>query len=206
MNNMNGSVRVIIKTNRHTYSEEVVEQLSSFAKIHEYDGRKDFKEAWQKWMEEPDIKNLIGSEVARLTANGLSGDILDRMYKSARYYYRKKGCETVTEPTIRKEYEGLPRSVLKTIDDYIYSEINRNILETEKDGNHIIALTAAKSFTTYCKLHYDVISDLLPPMNDEDKVNKNMREELKKVTDRLKKTYKNRFYNIKVALQDPVVV
>lgn len=205
MNNMNGSVRVIIKTNRHTYSEEVVEQLSSFAKIHEYDGRKDFKEAWQKWMEEPDIKNLIGSEVARLTANGLSGDILDRMYKSARYYYRKKGCETVTEPTIRKEYEGLPRSVLKTIDDYIYSEINRNILETEKDGNHIIALTAAKSFTTYCKLHYDVISDLLPPMNDEDKVNKNMREELKKVTDRLKKTYKNRFYNIKVALQDPVI-
>jgi hypothetical protein len=204
---MNGTVRVTIKTNRHTYSEEVVEQLSSFAKVHEYDGRKEFKEAWQKWMEEPDIKNMIGSEVSRLTVNGLSGDILDRMYKSARYYYRKKcGGETVTEPTVRKEYEGLPRTVLKTIDDYIYSEINRNIAETEKGGNHIITITAAKSFTTYCKLHYDVISDLLPPMNDEDKGNTNMREELKKVTDRLKKTYKNRFYNIKVALQDPVVV
>ena len=203
---MNGTVRVTIKTNRHTYSEEVVEQLSSFAKIHEYDDRKEFKEAWQKWMEEPDIKNLIGSEVARLTANGLTGDILDRMYKSARYYYRKKGGEATNEPTIRKEYEGLPRTVLKTIDDYIYSEINRNIVETEKGSNHIIAITAAQSFTTYCKLHYDVISDLLPPMNhEEDKVNTNMREELKKVTDRLKKTYKNRFYNIKVALQDPVV-
>lgn len=198
-------MRVTIKTNRYTYSEEVVEQLSSFAKIHEYDDRKVFKEAWNKWMEEPDIKSLIGSEVARLTANGLSGDILDRMYKSARYYYRKKGGEAVTEPTIRKEYEGLPRSVLKTIDDYIYSEINRNIAETEKGDNHIITITAAQSFTTYCKLHYDVISDMLPPMNDEDKVNKNMREELKKVTDRLKKTYKNRFYNIKVSLQDPVV-
>ena len=200
---MNGTVRVTIKTNRHTYSEEVVEQLSSFAKIHEYDDRKEFKEAWQKWMEEPDIKNLIVAEVSRLTVNGLSGDIVDRMYKSARYYYRKKGgSEAVTEPTVRKEYEGLPRTVLKTIDDYIYSEINRNIVETEKGGNHIITITAAKSFTTYCKLHYDVISDLLPPMNDEDKVNKNMREELKKVTDRLKKTYKNRFYNIKVALQE----
>lgn len=199
--------RVTIKTNRHTYCEEVVEQLSSFAKIHEYDDRKDFKEAWQKWIEEPDIKNLIGSDVSRLTVNGLSGDILDRMYKSARYYYRKKAGEAVTEPTVRKEYQGLPRTVLKTIDDYIYSEINRNILETEKGGNHIITITAAKSFTTYCKLHYDVISDLLPPMNDDDcSVNKNMREELKKVTDRLKKTYKNRFYNIKVSLQDPVVV
>ena len=204
---MNGVGRVTIKTNRHTYCEEVVEQLSSFAKIHEYDDRKDFKEAWQKWIEEPDIKNLIGSDVSRLTVNGLSGDILDRMYKSARYYYRKKAGEAVTEPTVRKEYQGLPRTVLKTIDDYIYSEINRNILETEKGGNHIITITAAKSFTTYCKLHYDVISDLLPPMNDDDcSVNKNMREELKKVTDRLKKTYKNRFYNIKVSLQDPVVV
>ena len=199
---MNGLGRVTIKTNRYTYSEEVVEQLSSFAKVHEYDDRKEFKEAWQKWMEEPDVKNLIGSEVARLTVNGLTGDVLDRMYKSARYYYRKKCGEAVTEPTIRKEYEGLPRTVLKTIDDYIYSEINRNIAETEKGGNHIITITAAKSFTTYCKLHYDVISDLLPPMNDEDKVNTNMREELKKVTDRLKKTYKNRFYNIKVALQE----
>jgi hypothetical protein len=184
----------------------VVEQLSSFAKIHEYDDRKEFKEAWQKWMEEPDIKNLIMTEVARLTVNGLSGDILDRMYKSARYYYRKKGGEVVNEPTIRKEYEGLPRKVLKTIDDYIYSEIDRNIVETEKGGNHIITITAAQSFTSYCKLHYDVISDLLPPMNqEEDSVNTNMREELKKVTDRLKKTYKNRFYNIKVALQHPVV-
>ena len=204
---MNGLGRVTIKTNRYTYSEEVVEQLSSFAKVHEYDDRKEFKEAWQKWMEEPDIKNLIIAEVSRLTVNGLSGDILDRMYKSARYYYRKKGCgEAVTEPTVRKEYEGLPRTVLKTIDDYIYSEINRNIAETEKGGNHIITITAAKSFTTYCKLHYDVISNLLPPMNDDaaDKVNTNMREELKKVTDRLKKTYKNRFYNIKVTLQGPV--
>jgi hypothetical protein len=203
---MNGLGRVTIKTNRHTYSEEVVEQLSSFAKIHEYDDRKEFKEAWQKWMEEPDIKNLIVAEVSRLTVNGLSGDILDRMYKSARYYYRKKGGEAVTEPTVRKEYEGLPRTVLKTIDDYIYSEINRNIVEMEKgSSNPIITITAAKSFTTYCKMHYDVISDMLPPMNEEeDKVNKNMREELKKVTDRLKKTYKNRFYNIKVALQDPV--
>lgn len=206
---MNSTVRVTIKTNRHTYSEEVVEQLSSFAKVHEYDGRKEFKEAWHKWMEEPDIKNLIVTELARLTLNGLTGDILDRMYKSARYYYRKKGGEAVTEPTIRKEYEGLPRTVLKTIDDYIYSEINRNIAETEKGGgNHIITITAAKSFTTYCKLHYDVISDLLPPVNNEANcnVNTNMREELKKVTDRLKKTYKNRFYNIKVSLQDPVVV
>ena len=203
---MNGLGRITIKTNRYTYSEEVVEQLSSFAKVHEYDDRKEFKDAWQKWMEEPDIKSLIVTEVSRLTANGLSGDILDRMYKSARYYYRKKGGEAVTEPTIRKEYEGLPRSVLKTIDDYIYSEINRNIVETDKGDNHIITITAAQSFTTYCKLHYDVISNLLPPMNDDDcNVNTNMREELKKVTDRLKKTYKNRFYNIKVSLQGPVV-
>lgn len=193
--------KVTIKTNRHTYSDEVVERLSSFAKIHEYDERKVFKEAWQKWIEEPDIKTLIGQEVSRLTSNGLTGDILERMYKSARYYYRKKGgCEDeIVKPVIRKEYEGLPRSVLRTIDDYIHGEINRSILESEYGGNkqRPIEITAAKSFLSFCKMHYHIISDMIPPTDEK---NTNMREELKKVTDKLKKTYKNRFYNIKIAL------
>ena len=192
--------KVTIKTNRHTYSDEVVERLSSFAKIHEYDERKVFKEAWQTWIEEPDIKTVIGQEVSRLTSNGLTGDILERMYKSARYYYRKKGGEDeIVKPVIRKEYEGLPRSVLRTIDDYIHGEINRSILESESGGNkqRPIEITAAKSFLSFCKMHYDIISDMIPPTDEK---SNNMREELKKVTDKLKKTYKNRFYNIKKTL------
>lgn len=196
----NISTKISIKTNRYTYSEGVIEQLSSFAKVHEYDERKDFKEAWHKWIEEPDIKLLIGEEVSRLTSNGLTGDIYDRMYKSARYYYRKKvKSDEQTVPVVRKEYEGLPREVLRTIDDYICGEINRSILESELEGNkRPIEITAAKSFLSFCKLNYKVISEMLSrTVMDE---NDNMREEIQKVTNKLKKTYKNRFYNIKVTI------
>lgn len=191
-------MKLTIKTNRYTYSNEVVERLSAFAKVHEYDERKEFKEAWTKWMEEPEISVLISAEVARLAMSGLTGDIQDRMYKSARYYYRKKEEGVInTEPTIRKEYIGLPRSVLRSIDEHIYSEIKRSVMENGITSK--IAVTAARSFTTYCKLHYEVISDMLSiDYNDPG----SMREELKQATDRLKKTYKNRFYNIKVALQE----
>ena len=198
---MIGPSNIIIKTNRYTYSDVVVEQLSSFAKVHEYDERKDFKDAWQKWIEGPYIKPMIGEEVSRLTSNGLTGDIYDRMYKSARYYYRKKVIsDEQTVPVVRKEYEGLPREVLRTIDDYIRGEINRSIVESELEGNkRPIEITAAKSFLSFCKLNYDVISEMLSRTATDD-VSNNMREELKTVTNKLKKTYKNRFYNIKVTI------
>lgn len=196
MNPSEGSTRVVLQTNRYTYSEEVVEEISRFAKKHEYDGRKEFKEAWQKWMEEPDIKKMIGEEVARLTKNGFAGDITERMYKSARYYYRKKTELTNKEPEPRKEYEGLPRSVLRTIDAHINGEINQRRMEPE---NRVINISPANSFTAYCKLHYDVITELLPE-NKEDIIS--LREEIMLVTERLKKTYKNRFYKIKVNMQE----
>jgi hypothetical protein len=196
MNVSEGSTRVVLQTNRYTYSEEVAEEISRFAKKHEYDGRKEFKEAWQKWMEEPEIKKMIGDEVFRLTNNGFTGDITERMYKSARYYYRKKTDTADKEPEPRKEYEGLPRSVLRTIDTHINGEINQKRMDQDSG---VINISAANSFTAYCKLHYDVITELLPE-NKEDIIS--LREEIMLVTERLKKTYKNRFYKIKVSMQE----
>lgn len=195
---------VELQTNRYTYHPEVVSHLSSFAKIHEYDDRKEFKEAWQKWIEEPEIKKIIMDEVARLQKEGLSGDVLDRMYKSARYYYRKKkdnSSSKQSEP--RKQYEGLPPTILKSIDDHIYAEINDNIILSDKITDVVRSnISAATSFANYCRLHYGVIKELLPTKEVENVTYRanNLRDELKVVTDRLKKTYKNRFYKIKVSL------
>ena len=196
---------VELQTNRYTYDPEVVMHLSNFAKIHEYDDRKDFKEAWQKWIEEPEIKTIITDEVARLQTNGQMGDVLDRMYKSARYYYRKKKENAQKQAEPRKEYEGLPRTILKSIDDHIYAEINDNIILSNKITDVVRSnISAANSFTNYCRLHYGVIKELLPTKEVENVTyrEKNLRDEIKVVTDRLKKTYKNRFYKIKVNLKE----
>ena len=197
---------VELQTNRYTYNPEVVINLSNFAKIHEYDDRKVFKEAWQKWIEDPEIKKVIMDEVVRLQMNGLEGDVLDKMYKSARYYYRKKTNNISKQTEPRKEYEGLPRTILKSIDDHIYAEINNNIVLCDKlTGTFRSNISAANSFINYCKLHSEVIKELLLPTKDVENVTyraNNLRDEIKVVTDRLKKTYKNRFYKIKVSLKE----
>ena len=193
-----------LQTNRYTYDREVVMHLSNFAKIHEYDERKDFKEAWQKWIEEPEIKKVIMNEVARLQLNGQMGDVLDRMYKSARYYYRKKKEQSSNQTEPRKEYEGLPRTILKSIDDHIYAEINENIILSDKLTEKVRSnISAANSFINYCRQHSGVIKELLPTKEVENVTyrEKNLRDEIKLVTDKLKKTYKNRFYKIKVNLK-----
>jgi hypothetical protein len=37
---------------RYKFTEEFMEQLHIFSKIHQYDERNDFKDAWSKWVEE----------------------------------------------------------------------------------------------------------------------------------------------------------
>jgi hypothetical protein len=41
-----------IKIYRYKFSDEFVEELYKFSKIHQYDDRDDFKEAWATWMKE----------------------------------------------------------------------------------------------------------------------------------------------------------
>ena len=76
---------------RFKFTEEFMVELYNFAKIHQYDHRKDFKEAWKIWLEEN--AEIVEDEVRRLTNLRYDGDILEKMFKSARYYFRKKGTE-----------------------------------------------------------------------------------------------------------------
>lgn len=76
---------------RFKFTEEFMQELYTFSKIHQYDDRTDFKEAWIVWMN--DQNELISSEQERMISLGYHGDILEKMYKSARYYFRKKTVE-----------------------------------------------------------------------------------------------------------------
>ena len=75
---------------RFKFTQDFMEELHQFSKIHYLDNRKDFKEAWVKWSEEEEKKDLIEKEIKRLNDLGFHGDILDKMFKSARYYFVKR--------------------------------------------------------------------------------------------------------------------
>ena len=105
---------------RFKFTEAFMEDLYKFSKIHQYDERKDFKEAWTNWIEEND--DIIDEEVKRLLDLGYDGDILDKMFKSARYYFRKKS-PVIVEPKQRRQYTSVSHELLEAMDTHIKTNI-----------------------------------------------------------------------------------
>jgi hypothetical protein len=101
-----------------------MEELYTFSKIHQYDERNDFKEAWKIWTE--DNEEIINNEIKRLNELKYDGDIIDKMFKSARYYFRKKNTEK-KEPKQRRPYIRVTRELLDSMDVHIEANIhNKN--------------------------------------------------------------------------------
>ena len=158
---------------RYKFSDSFTKPLYQFSKIHQYDHRKDFKEAWNNWIEEN--ADLISTEVKRLTELDYKGDILDKMFKSARYYFRKKSTETKV-PQKRRSYVGIQSELLEAMDKHI----NAN----KKNENY----KPSTGFDEFCKqnieiLKVEVVSLCKSGIKDS--------EEIK---NKIKKTYKNRYF------------
>jgi predicted DNA-binding ArsR family transcriptional regulator len=182
---------ITIQTYRFVFSNEFSEQLSIFAKVHQYDHRKDFKEAWLKWSTNEEINPLINDEVKRIRNLGFEGDALDKMFKSARYYYRNKKNNENKEDKERKQYETISKSIQENMDQHIYHQINKST------NNGISKISPAESFDDYLKQYkHDFINEL---KGNNTTIAK---QDCEHIIKKYKKSYKNRFYNIRVQLID----
>jgi hypothetical protein len=197
--------QIVLKTLRFKFSNDIMEQISIFAKIHEYDDRQTFKDEWTEWLNNTEINDLITKEIERIELLGFTGDILDKMYKSARYYYRKKSLVQIP-PINRKEYEVISKLILESMDNHIKLQIASHIndnqpkLEKEKETEKckLVKVSPADCFNNFCTLNQELILVQLKPNNtDNQPVNS---AQIRTVMDKLKKIYKNRFYNIRVKL------
>jgi hypothetical protein len=92
-NNTPNSNSNSIKTYRFEFSKSFIDELSRFSKVHQYDERRAYKEAWVRWKSNIEISEIISVEVRRLESIGYMGDIEDKMFKSGRYYFRKKSIK-----------------------------------------------------------------------------------------------------------------
>ena len=77
---------------RFKFTSEFTNDLLSFSKLHQFDDRVTYKDAWNIWVQHND--ELIDSECIRMKQLGYDGNVLDKMYKSGRYYFqlKKKPC------------------------------------------------------------------------------------------------------------------
>jgi hypothetical protein len=158
---------------RYKFTEEFMEELYNFSKIHQYDERKDFKEAWKVWTE--DNTDIIDEEMNRLLLLGYDGDILLKMFKSARYYFRKKSSEK-KEPKQRRQYISVNRELLDVMDHHIEENIHKDDYQPKT------------AFVAFCKENEAILKETIS------KIFAQGVKDSKVIEDKIKKTYKNRYF------------
>jgi hypothetical protein len=160
---------------RYKFTEDFMSELYKFSKIHQYDERKDFKEAWKVWIEDNDV--IIQEESLRLQTLGYVGDIIDKMFKSARYYFRKKSVEK-KEPKKRRQYISVNRELLEAMDNHIEKNLTNENYQP-KSG-----------FLEFCQENGELIKETINSMFEKDIKNAEI------IEGKIKKTYKNRYFII----------
>ncbi len=158
---------------RYKFTEDFTAELFKFSKIHQYDERKAFKEAWNIWME--DNENIVNEEYRRLKELGYDGDIFDKMFKSARYYFRKKSTEK-KEPAKRRIYVGSQKDLLEAMDEHIKT----NIVSGE--------FKPSDGFDEFCKQNVGLLKEEIAVLCRAGLTDSN------EIKAKIKKTYKNRYF------------
>jgi hypothetical protein len=181
------------KTHRYDFTKEIEYKLREFAKTHEKSERKQTKQEWIKWTEKHE--QSIKEEESRLKKCGYEGDVKTKMFTSIKYYYMKKNKKEKKEkkekPEKRKKYISLSHSILETIDNHIMKEINHNM---EKNG--LINIEPSSAYLNFCKENQSNIVEEIKILKEQMDQNE--------IATKLKKTYKNRYQNKKLALQNSI--
>lgn len=124
-----GNEQITLKTYRYKFTDELMTEIESFAKIHQFDDRKSFKEAWVKWIDEAEIAILIQNNVDRLLQNGYVGNIMYKMFHSARFYYRKK---SLTDGICKEHIPEQKIGKLKQTNDEMLKPFPEELLQTDR--------------------------------------------------------------------------
>jgi len=153
---------------RYNFCEDFASDLYDFSKVHQYDDRQKFKEAWKEWSNENE--DSIQKETIRLQKLGYEGNITDKMFKSAKYYFRKKST-VKKEPAKRRDYVSLDKSLLEAMDEHI--DLNG---ETKPSD----------SFESFLTDYEDLVGEVVLSLQTEHDAEDSMQ--------RIKKAYKNRYF------------
>lgn len=159
---------------RFKFNDSITQLLLEFSKIHRHDTRKDYKEAWLEFIEEN--REELSREVDRLKCIGYKGDCYDKMYKSARYYFRKKPISK-NEPKVRRKYISTDRDLLYAMDNHI-------------NMNNSVYLKPSNGYDDFIKNNEDAIK------NEIERIIESGFTDTTDIIKKIKKTYKNRYFLI----------
>ena len=162
------------KVFRFKFRDDTLGPIIHFANVHRFDDRITFKDAWKEWAE--NNKKLIESETAYLENLGYEGNVEQKMFRSARYYFKNKSREQV-QAKERRPYIRVNPDILEKMDQHIF---RNSAVET---------FTPALGFDGFMNLFEEsigqeqqrIVGDV-DGFTEEDFIHK------------MKKTYKNRYF------------
>ncbi len=180
---------------RYDFSDNIVKMLGEFANENIGKSRKEFMKRWEEYIAEEDTRQTIEYEKEMMIQHGFRGDVMDKMYKSVRYYHvkrdKKKLLEEEEEEPINKyKHENrFSREFLKIMDEYIYYQLtNTDNIYVNENGIQINAVSQTGSYIIFCENSREkILEELIKIKNKSGPLTGVMVE-------KLRKTYKNRFY------------
>ena len=160
---------------RFKFSDDIMQAITEFSKIHQYEDRNDYKESWKEWCD--DNSEFLEIETRRLIDLGYKGNVIDKMYKAGRYYFRKKTISDSTETKKRRAYIAMNSTILSNMDKHIIDSIKSE------------TYSPAEGYSEFCENNIELLKTeiarlLKSGINSED------------ITSKIKKTYKNRYFII----------
>lgn len=177
------------KVFRFKLLEEIMVIITQFAKTHQHDDRHTYKEHWNNWLQEQN--ETIEREVNRLNQLGYTGDVLDKMFKAGRYYFREKtvvlseeasSSTTVeTDPKKRRDYIVMHQEVIQLMDNHLKSNVKQYNFKPAAAYLHFCETNIAPLRKEIFRLKREN-----PTISDTGLVAK------------FKKTYKNRYFMLKL--------
>lgn len=110
-------------TYRFKFTQEFDSALAEFSAPFKYNNdRKEFKDAFQRWASQHE--KSVSNETARLKDLKYEGDILNKMFVSARYYYRKR-TSTRSDPKKRRCYKAVGSSLIQAMDNHLMIQLKK---------------------------------------------------------------------------------
>lgn len=175
------------KIYRYKFSTEFVFALMEFARMNIMLNSENFKKSWVCWSKIN--AEMIALEKQRLVDLGYNKSVEDKMYNSARYYFRSKYKNGYNDDMVKKgskqnrrKYIPLNREFLKNIEMHINGLLSN-------DGN----IQPKKAYEDFIKNHKNLQDKEYERIRDLELEDTLSEDELAL---KVKKTYKNKFYTL----------
>nr|QFG74893.1 MAG: hypothetical protein [Megaviridae environmental sample] len=158
------------KIYRYKLDDSIIDIISVFGKVYDDLPNKEFKEKWDDLL--TDKKDVFDKERERLEKLGYTADIDEKLYKSCRYYYRKK---QPIEKKKRRPYTSCSTEFLTITDEFIklQSRLHQDVKPSD-------------IFTNFQDIYKDLIEQELALLSNKLKKEDSMMK--------IKKTFKNRCF------------